>query len=155
VVWWALLPNIGSYLGCHFDEVRNRSSSSRVGGTRIVVSSDSSARTPVSPFSGFTKWILKEKDFLALATAGDVFAGEPLIQSNVIGTTMPVLEFVLESNEAIISKAGELSWMGASILMTTRKSAVRAIRGEVGKFALESARCPAPSPRAAGSNAGL
>src|SRR5271163_391994 len=41
------------------------------------------------------------------------------MQSNVIGTTMPVLEFVLEPNEAIISEAGELSWMGASIQMTT------------------------------------
>ena len=28
--------NIGSYLGCHFDEVRNHSSSSGVGGTFIV-----------------------------------------------------------------------------------------------------------------------
>ena len=41
------------------------------------------------------------------------------MQSNVIGTTMPVLEFVLEPNEAIISEAGELSGMGASIQMTT------------------------------------
>ena len=41
------------------------------------------------------------------------------MQSNVIGTTMPVLEFNLEPNEAIISEAGELSWMGASIQMTT------------------------------------
>ena len=41
------------------------------------------------------------------------------MQSNIIGTTMPVLEFTLETNEAIISEAGELSWMGASIQMTT------------------------------------
>ncbi len=41
------------------------------------------------------------------------------MQSNIIGTTMPVLEFVLEPNEAIISESGELSWMGASIQMTT------------------------------------
>src|ERR1700683_4136259 len=41
------------------------------------------------------------------------------MQSNVIGTTMPVLEFILEPNEAIISEAGELSWMGATIQMTT------------------------------------
>ncbi len=41
------------------------------------------------------------------------------MQSNVIGSTMPVLEFILEPNEAIISEAGELSWMGASIQMTT------------------------------------
>jgi uncharacterized protein (TIGR00266 family) len=41
------------------------------------------------------------------------------MQSNIIGTTMPVLEFILEPNDAIISESGELSWMGASIQMTT------------------------------------
>jgi uncharacterized protein (TIGR00266 family) len=41
------------------------------------------------------------------------------MQSNIVGTTMPVLEFMLEPNEAIISEAGELSWMGASIQMIT------------------------------------
>jgi len=37
----------------------------------------------------------------------------------ITGTTMPVLEFALEPNESIISEAGELSWMGNSIQMTT------------------------------------
>ena len=41
------------------------------------------------------------------------------MQSRITGTTMPVLEFILENNEAIISEAGELSWMGSSIQMTT------------------------------------
>ncbi len=41
------------------------------------------------------------------------------MQSRITGTTMPVLEFVLEPNESIISEAGELSWMGSSIQMTT------------------------------------
>src|ERR1700751_780430 len=41
------------------------------------------------------------------------------MQSRVTGTTMPVLEFILEPNESIISEAGELSWMGSSIQMTT------------------------------------
>jgi uncharacterized protein (TIGR00266 family) len=41
------------------------------------------------------------------------------MQSRLIGTTMPVLEFVLEPNEAIISEAGELSWMSSSIQMRT------------------------------------
>jgi uncharacterized protein (TIGR00266 family) len=41
------------------------------------------------------------------------------MQSRITGTTMPVLEFVLEPNETIISEAGELSWMGTSIQMTT------------------------------------
>jgi len=41
------------------------------------------------------------------------------MQSRITGTTMPVLEFILDPNESIISEAGELSWMGASIQMTT------------------------------------
>ncbi len=41
------------------------------------------------------------------------------MQSRINGTTMPVLEFILEPNESIISEAGELSWMGSSIQMTT------------------------------------
>ncbi len=41
------------------------------------------------------------------------------MQHSVIGTTMPVLEFTLDHNDTIISEAGELSWMGASIQMTT------------------------------------
>jgi len=41
------------------------------------------------------------------------------MQSRITGTTMPVLELVLESNESIISEAGELSWMSSSIQMTT------------------------------------
>ena len=41
------------------------------------------------------------------------------MQSQITGTTMPVLEFALEPNESIISEAGELSWMSSSIQMTT------------------------------------
>lgn len=41
------------------------------------------------------------------------------MQSRITGTTMPVLEFILEPNDSIISEAGELSWMGSSIQMTT------------------------------------
>jgi uncharacterized protein (TIGR00266 family) len=41
------------------------------------------------------------------------------MQNRIVGTTMPVLEFILDHNECIISEAGELSWMGASIQMTT------------------------------------
>jgi uncharacterized protein (TIGR00266 family) len=41
------------------------------------------------------------------------------MQSRITGTTMPVLEFALEPDESIISEAGELSWMGSSIQMTT------------------------------------
>src|SRR5256885_6424607 len=41
------------------------------------------------------------------------------MQSRITGTTMPVLEFVLDPNDSIISEAGELSWMSSSIQMTT------------------------------------
>jgi uncharacterized protein (TIGR00266 family) len=41
------------------------------------------------------------------------------MQSRIIGTTMPVLEFLLDPNDAIVSEAGELSWMSSSIQMTT------------------------------------
>lgn len=41
------------------------------------------------------------------------------MQSRISGTTMPVLEFLLDHNDAIISEAGELSWMSASVQMTT------------------------------------
>ncbi len=41
------------------------------------------------------------------------------MQSRITGTTMPVLEFLLDHNDAIISEAGELSWMGSSIQMIT------------------------------------
>ncbi|HEX3818828.1 MAG TPA: TIGR00266 family protein [Candidatus Sulfotelmatobacter sp.] len=41
------------------------------------------------------------------------------MQNRITGTTMPVLEFILDPNESVISEAGELSWMGSSIQMTT------------------------------------
>src|SRR5437763_16944851 len=41
------------------------------------------------------------------------------MQSRSTATTMPVLEVGLEPNETVTSEAGELSWMGASIQMTT------------------------------------
>ncbi len=37
------------------------------------------------------------------------------MQHRVVGTTMPVLEFALGPNDAVISEAGELSWMSASV----------------------------------------
>ena len=41
------------------------------------------------------------------------------MQNRILGTTLPVLEFALAPNDTIISEAGELSWMSASIQMTT------------------------------------
>jgi len=41
------------------------------------------------------------------------------MRNQIVGTTMPVLEFTLDPNDSIISEAGELSWMGSSIQMTT------------------------------------
>jgi uncharacterized protein (TIGR00266 family) len=44
---------------------------------------------------------------------------QALMQSRILGTTMPVLEFLLEPNDCIISEAGELSWMSSTIQLTT------------------------------------
>uniref|UniRef100_E6PWL6 Protein containing DUF124 n=1 Tax=mine drainage metagenome TaxID=410659 RepID=E6PWL6_9ZZZZ len=41
------------------------------------------------------------------------------MQARIVGTTMPVLEFLLDHNDCVISEAGELSWMSSSIQMTT------------------------------------
>jgi uncharacterized protein (TIGR00266 family) len=41
------------------------------------------------------------------------------MQSRIVGTTMPVLEVLLQPGEALISEAGELSWMTQAIAMTT------------------------------------
>jgi uncharacterized protein (TIGR00266 family) len=41
------------------------------------------------------------------------------MQSRILGTTMPVLEIDLAPGDAVISEAGELSWMTSSIQMTT------------------------------------
>src|ERR1700744_2546796 len=41
------------------------------------------------------------------------------MQSRIVGTTLPVLEFVLEPNESVVSEAGEISWMSNSIQMET------------------------------------
>ena len=41
------------------------------------------------------------------------------MQSRILGTTMPVLEVLLQPGEAVISEAGELSWMTSAIQMTT------------------------------------
>ena len=41
------------------------------------------------------------------------------MDAKINGTTMPVLEMMLEPNESIIAEAGELSWMTSTIEMTT------------------------------------
>ena len=41
------------------------------------------------------------------------------MQSRIVGTTMPVLEILLQPGEQVISEAGELSWMTQSIAMST------------------------------------
>jgi len=41
------------------------------------------------------------------------------MQTRILGTTMPVLEVQLEPNESVFSESGELSWMTASIQMST------------------------------------
>jgi hypothetical protein len=41
------------------------------------------------------------------------------MQSRIVGTTMPVLEALLQPGESLISEAGELSWMTQTISMGT------------------------------------
>ncbi|MGB8259067.1 MAG: TIGR00266 family protein [Terracidiphilus sp.] len=41
------------------------------------------------------------------------------MQTRIQGTTMPVLDVLLDPNESVFSESGELSWMTASIQMTT------------------------------------
>jgi uncharacterized protein (TIGR00266 family) len=41
------------------------------------------------------------------------------MQSRIQGTTMPVLEVLLQPGESVFSEAGELSWMTQAIQMTT------------------------------------
>ena len=41
------------------------------------------------------------------------------MQTRIQGTTMPVLDVQLEPDESVFSESGELSWMTASIQMTT------------------------------------
>ena len=45
------------------------------------------------------------------------------MQTRILGTTMPVLEVLLDPNESVFSESGELSWMTASIHMTTHTQA--------------------------------
>ena len=41
------------------------------------------------------------------------------MQSRIVGTTMPVLELLLQPGESVVSEAGELSWMSQSIQLNT------------------------------------
>jgi len=41
------------------------------------------------------------------------------MQTRIQGTTMPVLDVLLDPNESVFSESGELSWMTSSIQMTT------------------------------------
>jgi len=41
------------------------------------------------------------------------------MQTRIQGTTMPVLEVQLDPNESVFSESGELSWLTASIQMST------------------------------------
>ncbi len=45
------------------------------------------------------------------------------MQTRILGTTMPVLEVLLDPNESVFSESGELSWMSASVQMTTHTQA--------------------------------
>ena len=45
------------------------------------------------------------------------------MQAEVKGTTMPLLEMILEAGESIVSTHGELSWMSANVQMSQSTSA--------------------------------
>src|SRR3984885_13356011 len=45
------------------------------------------------------------------------------MQTRILGTTMPVLEVLLEPNESVFSESGELSWMTARVQMMTHTQA--------------------------------
>src|SRR5258708_3016884 len=55
---------------------------------------------------------------------------ESVMRNQIVGTTMPVLEFTLNPSYSIISDAGQLSWMGSLIKLTTSNH----LAGEVGIF---------------------
>src|SRR5207245_8803554 len=41
------------------------------------------------------------------------------MQFRILGTTLPVLELVIDPGETIVSEAGELSWMTSTISLRT------------------------------------
>jgi uncharacterized protein (TIGR00266 family) len=45
------------------------------------------------------------------------------MQHQIIGTTMPVLEFSLGDGESVVSESGRLSWMSPNVVMETSTSA--------------------------------
>src|SRR5260370_30408757 len=45
------------------------------------------------------------------------------MQQKIVGTTMPVLEFVLDPGDRLVDEAGELGWIGSSIELPTSTSA--------------------------------
>jgi uncharacterized protein (TIGR00266 family) len=45
------------------------------------------------------------------------------MQSRIVGSTMPVLEILLEPNDTVFSESGELSWMSQTIQMQTHTQA--------------------------------
>lgn len=51
--------------------------------------------------------------------AGTLSSTGGQMQTRIQGTTMPVLDVQLDPNESVFSESGELSWMTASIQMTT------------------------------------
>jgi uncharacterized protein (TIGR00266 family) len=42
-----------------------------------------------------------------------------MMQHKIVGTTMPVLEFLLGAGEAVVGESGRMSWMSPSITMAT------------------------------------
>src|SRR5580693_7887589 len=93
-------------LGRHFDDVRNHSSSSGVGGTDVVVSSDSISSTPASPFSGCTKWILKHNGSRTLSAAR---ASSRSRRRDTLRVNVALLLRLLQSGERALPSRGCVS----------------------------------------------
>jgi uncharacterized protein (TIGR00266 family) len=56
------------------------------------------------------------------------------MQHQILGTTMPVLEFQLTQGESVVSESGKLSWMSPDIQMETSMSATGGGGGGGGKL---------------------
>lgn len=56
---------------------------------------------------------------MLLAENGLAVEGDHLLDTKIIGSTLPVLEVTLQPGESIVSESGEMSWMTSAIDMTT------------------------------------
>ena len=63
------------------------------------------------------------------------------MEETIHGTTMPVLELSLQPGEAVVSEAGEFSWMSDAVQMATNTGGGM---GGKGSWAPSSGPCAGP-----------